>query len=390
MRLIWTVLVLGASIGSAQTPHTTVRHHREAVADDGSAQLIQAQTAIENRDFAGAVELLQKYTTAKPDDYRGWYTLGYANSELNSADAAISDYKKALAIKPDLFEANFDLGSLLARSGRRDEAIALLEKATTETPSAGDAAQQKRAKASAWTAVGALRSGDAAKQAYEQALALDAENEEARRGLAISTSCPPGQIKTVTKTASQTSDVAGCIPATTETLAQHNAANPGDTAAASLLAHQYIESKDYAKAEPLMKQVVAANPRDANSHFRYGVVLEHLLRNTEAEEELLKAVQLDPKLADAYGDLAIVAANNKKYALSMKALEFRGKYLPENSGTYFLRATNLDHLQQVKPAAMMYRKYLDVSKGESPDNDWKAKHRLIALDPHNATKGKEN
>ena len=75
---------------------------------------------------------------------------------------------------------------------------------------------------------------------------------------------------------------------------------------------------------------------------------------------------------------------------STKALEFRAKYLPENSGTYFLRATNLDHLQQVKPAAMMYRKYLDVSKGESPDNDWKAKHRLIALDPHNATKGKEN
>jgi len=63
------------------------------------------------------------------------------------------------------------------------------------------------------------------------------------------------------------------------------------------------------------------------------------------------------------------------------------------NGMYSIRRGKLDimdHMQQVKPAAIMYRKYLDVTKGESPDNDWKAKHRLIALDPHNQTKGKEH
>jgi predicted Zn-dependent protease len=178
--------------------------------------------------------------------------------------------------------------------------------------------------------------------------------------------------------------------ATAEELEQMHAKEPGNAAVAAQLGQKYVEANEFAKAEPLVKQVVTSNPNDASANYRYGWLLMRLQRPHAAEQYLIRTLQLDPKLTDAYGDLAIAAADNQDYVLSLKVLDTRAKYLPENAGTYFLRATNLDHLQQVKPAAIMYRKYLAVAKGESPDNEWRAKHRIIALDPKNETKGKEN
>ena len=367
MRQLCIAVLASAALLSARTTHTTVRHHREEVVDESAAKLTQAQEAIERRDFSAARDLLTKYTALEPDDYRGWYTLAYSESALKNRDAALSDYKRAIQLKPDLFEANLNLGLLLAQSGQREAAIAYLQNATRE-----DAAGGNKAKASAWAALGALQSGDAAKHSYEQALALNPENVEAKHALA-----------------SSSANAVPTQPASGEELARRLSQDPRDANAAALLAQSYMDRREWAQAEPLLKQVVLAEPTDAHARFRYGICLEHLLRNQEAQDELLKAVQLDPKLADAYGDLAVVAAANKNYALSIKALDYRAKYLPENSGSYFLRATNLDHLQQAKPAALMYRKFLDVAKGESPDNEWQAKHRLVALDPHNQTLGKE-
>jgi len=367
MRQLCIAVLASASLLSAQTTHTTVRHHREEVVDESAAKLRQAQEAIERHDFSAARDLLTTYTASEPDDYRGWYTLAYSESALKNRDAAITDYRRAVQLKPDLFEANLNLGLLLAQSEQREAAIAHLQKATAEDAAGGD-----KAKASAWAALGALQSGDAAKHSYEQALALDPENSEARHGISAANA-----------------NTAPVQPATPEELTRRLSQNPNDTNAATALAQSYIDRREWAEAEPLLKRVVLAKPTDAHARFGDGLCLAHLLRNEEAEEELLKAVQLDPKLADAYGDLAVAAAANKNYALSIKALDYRAKYLPENSGSYFLRATNLDHLQQVKPAAIMYRKFLDVAKGESPDNEWQAKHRLVALDPHNETKGKE-
>lgn len=385
MRQLWVAVLASVSL-VAQTSHTTVRHHREAATDETAALLSRAQEAVERQDYGTAKQLLLQYTVASPDDYRGWYTLAYAESALKERDSAITHYQRALQLKPDFFEANLNVGLLFAQVGRRDLAIEHLEKATRETPSSGP-----HAKAGAWVALGALHAGEQAKHDYVQALAIDPNNAEAKQAL-TQPSCPPGYTEAVTKAGTappNRSCISNATTATTEELEARVAANANDTASLNLLAHRYIEAREWAKAEPLLKRLAVANPTDANVRFRYGVCLEHLLRSQEAQEELLKAVQLDPKLADAYGDLAVVAAANKNYPLSMKALDYRAKLLPESAGTYFLRATNLDHMQQAKPAAIMYRKFLETAKGESPDNEWQAKHRLIALDPRNETKGKE-
>jgi len=90
---------------------------------------------------------------------------------------------------------------------------------------------------------------------------------------------------------------------------------------------------------------------------------------------------LKPDLGEGYGDLAFSANENKDYALTVKALDARAKLLPEVPFTYFLRASALDHLRDYKQAAVNYHLFLNTANGKYPDQEWQAKHRLIAIEP---------
>jgi len=126
---------------------------------------------------------------------------------------------------------------------------------------------------------------------------------------------------------------------------------------------------------------VAENPRDAEAHHGLGVVLMKEKKFAAAEQELLTAVKLKPDYGEAYGDLAVAANENKDYELAIKAADARAKYLPEIPVSYFLRATAYDHLRAYKQAAENYHRFLEVAHGEYPDQEWQARHRLIAIEP---------
>ena len=65
----------------------------------------------------------------------------------------------------------------------------------------------------------------------------------------------------------------------------------------------------------------------------------------------------------------------------IKALDARAKLLPETPVGYFLRATAYDHLRDYKQAAVNYHRFLEAAKGQFPDQEWQARHRLIAIEP---------
>jgi tetratricopeptide (TPR) repeat protein len=140
-----------------------------------------------------------------------------------------------------------------------------------------------------------------------------------------------------------------------------------------------VSLKREADAVPLYKALVDQNGNDAQLRYDYGIALMHQRQWTPAEEQLLAAVKLNPGLARAYGDLAVVASDNQQYGLTLKALDVRAKLLGENPGTYFLRATALDHLRRYPEATQNYRQFLTVANGKYPDEEWKARHRLIAI-----------
>jgi len=122
---------------------------------------------------------------------------------------------------------------------------------------------------------------------------------------------------------------------------------------------------------------------DAVVHYALGNALLHARDFPAAQQVLIETVKLKPDMGQAYGDLALAASENKQYELAIRALDARAKFLPETPGTYFLRATSYDNLEAFKQAAENYRQFLEVAQGKYPDQEWQARHRLIAIDPKN-------
>src|SRR2546430_841548 len=108
------IAMLGITLFSgrlpAQSTSKTVRHHKVAETESSSsAQLTQAETAIEKKDYAGAEPLLKRVTTSDPTNYLAWFDLGFVYSALGKTDDSIAAYRKSVSAKPDLFESNLNL-----------------------------------------------------------------------------------------------------------------------------------------------------------------------------------------------------------------------------------------------------------------------------------------
>ena len=103
--------------------------------------------------------------------------------------------------------------------------------------------------------------------------------------------------------------------------------------------------------------------------------------STHSHIETSSSPRVKPDFGIAYGDLAFAASENKEYPLAIKALDARAKFLPDIPLTLFLRATAYDHLRAYKQAAASYHQFLAAANGKFPEQEWQARHRLIAIEP---------
>ena len=413
----------------AQSSHTTVRHHKVEEQDPAAALLTQAEANIEKQDYVAAEPLLKKYLETYPDSYAAWYDLGYVYRALGRREDAIVAYRKSVAAKPDVFESNLNLGLALA-DARQPEAEDFLRAATRLKPSSGgEAAGHKRA----WMALGHLLEASKpaeAVQAYQQAAALDAKDPEAHliAGSLLEKDDPSEaemEYQQVLAIAPNNSDALTALTnlymrqkrfADAESLLRrlvvltpNDAAvhlqlgrmliiadkkeeaateletglklDPHDRKAQRDLADLYSDMGKVEQAQQSYTVLVTSSPNDAGLHHGLGRVLLKQKKFAEAEQELSRAVQLNPDLGDAYGDLAIAANENKDYVTAIKALDARAKYLPETPISVFFRATAYDHLRDSKQAAKYYHQFLEAAAGKFPEQEWQAQHRLIAIEP---------
>ncbi len=427
-------------IGEAKTTKgrntsKTVRKVRVAEEDASVAPaVIQAETAIEKRDYALAESLLQKVVATDPRDYRAWFDLGYVFNVTGRRTESIEAYKKSVAIKPSVQEANLNLGILLAGAGQNDEAAKYLRAATTLKPDSKDSTGPYRA----WLSLGRVLQTSAPTEAiaaYRAAAKLDAKDAEPHLSLAHllertdaaaaeaeykqalvldakSTDAMAGLINLYTQT-NRLSDAEAFLRAYLEAAPENVAANlqlgrlfmkagkteaalghfeaglkanPNDRDLLHAVAAMYGEAKKYPEAEERYRALVKAAPQDAGAHRDLARVLTKQRKFPEAEAEFFKAIKLEPKHGETYGEFAMVTAQNKKYGLVIRALDERAKFATETPGTYFLRATAYDNLKAFKEAAENYRKFLGAAQGKFPDQEWQARHRLIAIDPDAAKK----
>jgi len=155
---------------------------------------------------------------------------------------------------------------------------------------------------------------------------------------------------------------------------------PADSDAQRDLAELLVESKKLPDAEQIYRDLIKGHPNDAELHQLLGEVLLKERKYPDAQQEFIATVKIKPDFGVAYGTLAVAANENQNYALAIKALEVRAKLLPETPSSYFERASALDHLRDYKQAAQYYHLFLDAANGKYPDDEWKARHRLIWIE----------
>ena len=83
------------------------------------------------------VDFMQQRAAAKPDDANGWMQAARAQAMLNHGSAAVADYRKVVALRPNDANALADLADMLAATGNGSldgEPIQLVDKALAIDP----------------------------------------------------------------------------------------------------------------------------------------------------------------------------------------------------------------------------------------------------------------
>jgi Flp pilus assembly protein TadD len=427
--ILLVTVALGACAAAVAQTHTTVRHYKERV-DDQPPEIAEAEDAIQKNDFAGAESLLKKAIDKDPNNYQAWFDLGFVLNRLGRAEESIDAYRKSVAAKPDVFESNLNLGLMLVRANNA-EAEQFLRAATGLKPTAhveeGEArawlalahlletkkpqdALQAYRKASELTpkdpephlSAGLLHERQkeftAAEAEYRQVLILDPNSTEAALGLTniYMKSGRFGDAEPLLRrlAAERPDDVGVHIQLgrlltvqgkKDDAIAEMLAAlklSPHDSDAQRELVDLYAGAGKNDQAESLYRTLVAAQPNDAELHRGLGQALLRQKKFPEAQQEFWTAVQLKRDWPDVYVDLAFAASENKNYELTIKALDLRAKFNTEMPVVcFFFRASAYDHLRDYKQAAVNYHLFLESANGKYPDQEWQARHRLIAIEP---------
>lgn len=418
-----------AGQSSGPGSHRAVHHIQVPVEDSQPVELTAAEAAIEKKDYAAAEPLLRKLVERDSASYVGWFDLGFVENALGKVDESIAAYRKSVAAKPEVFESNLNLGLQLAKTGQPG-AEDFLRAATRLKPTSHAAEGHYRAWLSLAQTMGKSKPEEAlaayqraatlqpkeaephlyagelfeqenkfaeAEQEYKQALALDSRSSDAVIGLAniyMRGRRFPEAEEYLRKLLVEHPDSAPVHIQLGRVLAaggKNDAAiaelqagiklAPGDDAAQRDLADLYATAGKPDLAEAAFRGLLASHPAEAELHRGLGQALLRQKKFPEAQQEFGQEVKLAPGRGEAYGDLAFAASENKDYELVIRALQARGKLLPENPVTYFLRASAYDHLHDFKNAAVNFHFFLNNAKGKYPDYEWQAKHRLIAIEP---------
>jgi len=398
---------------------------REKVANPLNDLLQEAQRDIEKKDFAAAIDPLQKFIAAQPDVAYGHFELGYVFTALQKADEARGEYEKAIAIDPKMAEAYLNLGILFIE---RNPAVAVpnLSKAVELLPA------QSRPRYLLGVAQENTKDYSAAAESFEGAYRLDPHNLEPILHLAnlyIRLKRPAdAEAKFRSILEVQPSDaqallgVAECLaaekkPEAADAYRNYLRVQPADSAARARLVHLLVEQQQYdAALEELnraeadqgtnvaanldslrmradiqiaqkkwddsiatLNKAIALAPRDAQLHGGLGRIYLQKRDFPDALKELKTALQLDAENVAYWKDLSTSYYLSGDCVATLATLDQISKMETPGAGPWFIRALCYDKLNQPKPALEAYQQFLSLDQGKNSDQEWQAQERSKVL-----------
>ena len=379
-----------------------------------SGPVADGQKALEGARYDAAVEAFTQAIAANPNDYFSHFNLALAYGYLHRDADGVAEYRKTLELKPGLYEAELNAGILLMRDKQPAEALPLLAAAVEQKPAAF---QPRLLLAQAELDTGTL---DQAAENFQKAIEADAKSADAQLGLGRALARED-----------KLADAAAHFRQAAEMDAAHRNALlelaglydtnkqaadaiaiyrqfPGNAAAQerlsallteskryadgvanleaayakaptaanrNLLAEAYVSNRQFDKALPLLAKSVEEEPGNFELRMAYARALRDLRMFPAAVDQFAEAAKLKPDDAMTWSELA--AARNMTGNVQETLAELdRARDLGENTpGNWFLRAIILDKAEQLKPALEAYERFLSMSTGQNPNQEFQARQR---------------
>ena len=391
-------------------------------ADPSAPLLAQAQDALDRKDFEAAIPLLERIASAKPGDALPHFELGFAYSGLNKNTEAIAEYRRAVSLDPNLAPAHLNLGialldsdpaaavqpferaakllpdqtrplyllgQALERSGKRSEAIEKYRAATSLAPK-DDVIVFALARA-----LLADGQGPASESAFRQLLSLEPDSAPAQLGLAESLLSQQKTAEAVDFLGGYLQKVPGDNHARferavalqdlnrfDECLRELERLDEGaapDAQVLKLRGSIYLRQKKWTDAEAALAKALASTPADAQMHRWMGQAKMELHNYPAAESELRRSLELAPDNSDARHQLVGVYYLSGQYEKTLSTLDLLAERETPAPLDWFFRALSCDKLGRKPEAAAAYQKFLDLDRGQLPDQEFQAQARLKLL-----------
>jgi Tfp pilus assembly protein PilF len=370
--------------------------------------------ALDENRREDAASAFVKAVAADPKDYSAHFYLALAYSVMGKDAEGVAEYRKALELKPGLYEAELNAGMLLLRQKNPADALPLLADAVEQKPAEF---QPRSYLAQAQLETGSL---DAAEASYRRALELNPKSGASELGLARALA----RQEKLADAAPHFRSAAELDPALRDSLLElaglyeknHQPAEaiaiyrefPDNVAAKQEMGRLMLESRQYTqaipqleaayakaatqenrvalarallfagqleKATPLLEQATATEPTNYDLRMMLAMALRDRKQYPAAATQFLEAARIKPGETRTWTDLGGMLYLSGAYAQSLAAFD-KALELGENTpGVWFFRAIILDKLRQLKPALDAYQKFLSISRGEHPDQEFQARQR---------------
>src|SRR5262245_12479848 len=375
--------------------------------------------ALEEGRYDAAVSAFTKAIGSDPKDYFAHFNLAMSYTLSNKDAEAIAEYRKTLELKPGLYEAELNGGIVLMRQKNPADAAPLLE----------DAARQKPAefRPRYYFAEALLQTGDyvRAEENYRKAIALDPKSAGGQLGLAqalvqqgklgdaalffreaakldsqyrdyllqlaqlyekanqpaeaiaIYREFPdnPAVQQRLAEMMMESQKFAEAIPRLEEAIKQ----NP-DNSKRIALASAYVFTQQLDKALPLLDQATSAEPANFEVRMMYARALRDRKQFAPAARQFYEAAKLKPSEPKPWTELGDMLYMLGDYPQALGAFQNAEKAGENSAGNWFLRAIILDKLKQLKPAKEAYERFLGLSGGKNPNQEFQARQRVRILD----------
>jgi tetratricopeptide (TPR) repeat protein len=232
---------------------------RKALRLDGNldaARLALGQTLIATQNFTEAVPVLLDYTARKHNDAHGFSALGLCYQGLNQSEPAIQAFRRSVELNSHDAATRLALGKLLASAGRTDAAIRQLQEAEHMSPADAEIHRQ---------------------------LLLLLE----KTGRKVDAQAERSKLSALRSQADKDMEIGRLNEEASQLLGAGNA---------KAAAEKY-------------QRAVQLNATNAKLRYNLSIALDRLGDVTAEKKELLKAVELDPRLFVAQNQLGLLALN---------------------------------------------------------------------------------